>query len=349
MCLLPGSSPSWEIIIARRWEPSTLPGGGLLWTTGHYGRRTENETCSASPSHKISFYFQTIASYPATLCTKLRDFLCILYLRLISNLTEKCKFVQSVDWKKAIEIFSYSLILLFFYLWSALPLGLIILREWRGTCIYSSSVVSWEEQTHMTNCWLSSSCYVHCCCRYCICISKGSHSWALTVTLAYRTLDNVEFVQCVTNIMQIYMYTGLCYPDVPDDQGNIWCSWSKLGEEQKRIFHQEIVSMQKYSSLTHLELHFFFLTNSSLSLSAPSWLSHLHHTCAASSSSQDNGWCEQPCFTAQIYKLKPDKIDFAWFVKGNVVVSTKFKVWNKPHLWSSVVIGFGTLMSVSVL
>ena len=179
MCLLPESSPSWEIIIARRWEPSTLPWGGggveplplicLLWTTGHNGRGTENETCSASPGHKISFYFQTSASYPATLRTQLRDFLCILYLRLISDLTVKCKFVQSVDWKKAIEIFSYSPILLFFYLWSALPLGLIILREWRGTCIYSSSVVSWEEQTHITNHWLSSSCYVHCCCRYCIC------------------------------------------------------------------------------------------------------------------------------------------------------------------------------------
>lgn len=46
--------------------------------------------------------------------------------------------------------------------------------------------------------------------------------------------------------------------------------------------------------------------------------------------------------------LKPDKMDFAWFLKGNVVVSTKLKVWNKPHLCSSAAISFGTLMSVNV-
>lgn len=249
MCLLPGSSPSWEIIIARRWEPSTLRGGMSIchWSAFYELLDTMEDGLKTKPAVPVQvtrflFYFQTSASNPATVCTQLRDFLCILYLRLISDLTEKCKFVQSVDWKNAIENFSCSLILLFFYLWSALPLGLIILREWRGTCIYSSSVVSWEEQTHITNCWLSSSCYVHCCCRYCICISKGSHSWALTVTLAYCTLDNVEFVQCVTNIMKIYMYTGLCYPDTPDDQGNIWCSWRQLRGEQKCIFHQEVFS-----------------------------------------------------------------------------------------------------------
>ena len=118
------------------------------------------------------------------------------------------------------------------------------------------------------------------------------HSRALTVILVYHTVDDVEFVQCVTNTMQIYKYTGsfnLMCQLIKEPYDVVEASW----EKSKTYFPLWNPFNVKVHSLTPFEagVFVFFLTNNFLSLLAPSWLSQLHHTHAASSSSQDDGWC----------------------------------------------------------
>lgn len=143
-----------------------------LWTAGH-NRSSDWEQNVMCQSRSQDFHcFYATVFYPSALHAQIAGLL-LAYTALVQN----CACIKCIDllkpfwWHLRSKRFGTKILICFIIqiVWeseisglthlrcfcfspkSTLPSGLIILGEMRETCIHSSSTVSWEKQTQITN------------------------------------------------------------------------------------------------------------------------------------------------------------------------------------------------------